>query len=118
MVAAGQDDTPLPEMWKEIDEKFRFELSPHFKVEEDTLVPSLRSHGKDPLVRRLLEEHAELRQCVSPESGRTSDDLSRFGILLENHIRFEERELFGVAQEILTPEELAAVASASRARWQ
>lgn len=115
-MAAGQDDTPLAVMWKEIEEKFRFDLEPHFRVEEEAIAPALESHGESALVQRLIQEHKELREYFKPGADRTAANLASFGVLLENHIRFEERELFEVAQKVLNPDELNAVAIASQAR--
>jgi len=43
------------------------------------------------------------------------DAIGRFGRLLEAHVRFEEREVFEIAQARLTPAMLRAVAEACRA---
>ncbi len=116
LVASGEEDTSPDEMWKEISERFRFELEPHFRVEEEALVPALEAHDKHDMARRLLQEHGGLRRFVTPGFDQTRENLGKFGELLESHIRFEERELFETAQEILTPEELGAVDTASKAR--
>lgn len=112
--ASGSGDPPTAEAWAEIVEKFRVELEPHFQVEESALAPPLEARGESAMVRRLLGEHAALRAFVRPGAGRTPADLANFGELLELHIRFEERELFDAAQRLLSTEELAAVAEASR----
>ena len=117
LVAAGQDDTPLPDMWKEAEEKFRFELEPHFRIEEEVLGPALHAHGEIALVQRLHREHEELRGTIKPGADRTPASLANFGELLERHIRFEERELFETAQRVLNPDELSAVAVACQARY-
>lgn len=114
--ASGRGDPPTAEAWMEIVETFRVELEPHFRVEESALAPALEARGEPAMVRRLLEEHAVLRAFVSPGAGRTSADLANFGELLERHIRFEERELFEAAQRLLSAEELAVVAKASRSK--
>lgn len=116
LVASGEDDTPLEEMWKEVEDKFRFDLEPHFKVEETAICPALESHGEHELVQRLLREHQDLREILMPGIERTTTNLAKFGTLLEGHIRFEERELFEVAQKILTSSELLVVAKASQNR--
>jgi hypothetical protein len=116
LVAAGQETTPLPAMWKEVEERFRLELEPHFRVEEGVIAPALESHGEHQLVQRLLREHAELRQLLKPGMERSAANLAKFGELLENHIRFEEREMFEVTQAVLDSDQLKAIATASRAR--
>jgi hemerythrin len=116
LVASGKEDKPLPEMWEEVEERFRLELEPHFRVEEEVIAPALESHGEHQLVRRLLREHTELRRLMKPGVERSAANLATFGELLEDHIRFEERELFEVAQAVLDPDQLKAVAAASRSR--
>jgi len=113
--AAGPDDRAAAEMWVEVEMHFAAELAPHFQIEETLIAPHLTAAGESELTRRLLDEHRVLRECVGPGSGRSRADLGRFGDLLEDHIRFEERELFEVAQQRLSPEALRAVAEACRA---
>ena len=113
--AAGGDDRAAAEVWAEVEMQFATELAPHFLIEETLLAPPLARADESLLVERLLEEHRALRECVQPGHGRTPADLSRFGELLESHIRFEERELFEVAQKRLTAQELDAIAEACRA---
>ncbi len=115
-VAAGDGDRSVADAWVEIGEKFRLELEPHFRIEEAALAPALEARGESALVRRLLEEHAALRALVATGPGGTTADLARFAELLEQHIRFEERELFDVAQRVLSARELGVVAEASRAK--
>jgi hemerythrin len=116
LVASGQEAKPLPEMWKEVEERFRLELEPHFRVEEEVIAPALESHGEHQLVQRLLREHAALRRLARPGGERTAASLAAFGELLENHIRFEEREMFEVTQAVLSADQLKAIATASGAR--
>jgi len=113
---AGEGETTPSEVWAEVEAQFAVELAPHFLIEETLIAPELTAAGEDALVTRLLEEHRTLRACVLPGSGRTPEDLTRFGELLESHIRFEERELFETAQTCMTPEALSAVADASVSR--
>ncbi len=112
--AAGGDDRSTAEVWAEVEMQFTSELAPHFLIEETLIAPALETAGESVLTNRLFEEHRALRECVRSNRGRTPADLSRFGELLENHIRFEERELFDVAQKRLSPQELAAIAEACR----
>jgi hemerythrin-like domain-containing protein len=90
-------------------------LAPHFQIEELLIAPGLETVGETMLAKRLYDEHRALRECVRPESGRTPSDLHRFGELQENHVRFEERELFEVAQKCLSSQQLGAIAEACRA---
>ncbi|CAG4885079.1 protein of unknown function [Georgfuchsia toluolica] len=88
-------------------EIFERELEPHFHVEEETLLPLLTAAGETDRVRRTLDEHEELRCLISRLRTGDAASLRRFGDILEAHVRFEERELFAVAESILAPEALA-----------
>jgi hypothetical protein len=97
---SGEAGLVAGDVWIEVEMHFHAELAPHFLIEEPLIAPWL---------------HRALRECLRAGSGRTPADLYRFGELLEDHIRFEERELFETAQRVLTPEALGAVADACRA---
>ena len=77
---------------------FAAELDPHFRVEEQGLLLTLAQAGEHALVRRTLDEHAELRRLVAALSAPDAATLLRFADLLAAHVRFEERELFETAQ--------------------
>jgi len=83
---------------------FGDDLEPHFCAEEERLLPALRSVGHAAIVDRTLAEHAELRRLVACLD---VDNLSHFGKLLAAHVRFEERELFPLAETVLAPDVLA-----------
>lgn len=114
LAASGQEGPSGPEMWAEVEVVFKKELEPHFEIEESFIGKVLRAAGESQLAQRLVDEHEALREFLLPRHPRTVDDLRRFGELLEQHIRFEERELFQVAQAKLTSDELSAVAKACR----
>jgi hemerythrin-like domain-containing protein len=111
--AAGAGGATPDGAWEEIMRRFGTELDPHFKIEESTLIPALEKVGERVLVERLRTEHAELRALCSGQSGKGMESLRRIGELLDAHIRFEERELFQIAQEKLPAEALEAVRAAS-----
>ena len=67
-------------------------LERHFAEEEADLLSELDSIGELGLGARLRAEHLELRRLAGNATARAS--LLRFGMLLEAHVRFEERELF------------------------
>ena len=86
----------------------------HFAIEERYLVaPLLANHGNHPKVmalgKQLLAEHEQLRtlsQLTESASRPTIDDLHTLAQALYDHIRFEEREVFPVIQELLTTKQL------------
>ena len=90
--------------WTTLVARFRTELEPHFRVEEAGLLMALSRAGETALVERTLTEHEEMRSLVAQDR---PENLARFAELLTAHIRFEERELFARAQELLGPEQLS-----------
>lgn len=108
----GEGALSLTEVWAEVEARFASDLDPHFDVEERILAPLLEAQGASEPVSRLLAEHQALRNCLHADGERTAASLLQFGQLLEQHIRFEERELFALAEEVLRPHELAAVGMA------
>ena len=82
---------------------FPRELDPHFIVEETTLLPALAQQGEQLLVQRTLAEHEELRRLVAQLAQPDAATLKSFAELLTAHVRFEERELFEVAQKYMEP---------------
>ena len=112
----GEEWFSASDVWAEVEAKFKTELEPHFQIEESLIGTTLETLGESQLARKLFDEHEALREFLIPGGGRTPADLRRFGELLEKHIRFEERELFEVAQNTLNRDELSMVAKACHAR--
>lgn len=78
---------------------FARELEPHFRFEEIHLLPAMRAIDETERVERTLDEHQRLRALAAQLAERPdAAALAAFGALLESHVRFEERELFEVAQ--------------------
>ena len=61
------------------------------------------------MTERTRADHDALRELAQRVSARDFASLGPFGDLLDAHVRFEERELFNVAEAILSPQELAEV---------
>ena len=83
-------------------------IKPHFKDEEKVLIKFLPADN--PLVLQMFEEHAQIRDLIlsldkEPDSG-SFQSLADF---VNNHIRFEERELFAYAEKTLTQSQLAEI---------
>ena len=97
---------------KEVAEHFRVEIRIHFSAEEQVVFPAARSFDElVSLVEELQAEHGWLRDRFALAERRRlpANDLSAFAERLSAHIRKEERRLFERLQELLMPEELAAV---------
>jgi hemerythrin-like domain-containing protein len=98
-------------------EFWREEGQAHFRLEEELLLPAFARHAgaDDPDVVRVLVEHVDIRRRIGDlETGAPVDGevLNALGDVLSDHVRHEERTLFGRIEAALGPEELAAVGSA------
>ncbi|HEY3251004.1 MAG TPA: hypothetical protein VGK25_07785, partial [Ignavibacteria bacterium] len=62
----------------------------------------------NPLIIRMCEEHRKMNEMFTAlsKSNNLKEDQIFFGNFLENHIRFEERELFPSIENLLSEDEL------------
>ena len=80
-------------------------IKPHFKDEEKVLVKFLPENNV--LVKQMFKEHAQIRDIIlSLDKEPDSSSLQLLAEFINNHIRFEERELFAYAEQTLTAEQL------------
>ena len=114
--AKGEGALSVAEAWDAVVLKFEQELEVHFQIEEDFLIAPMKAVGETDLVHQLLEEHRGLRGFVVEGAERTIDALEQFGLLLEQHIRFEERQFFETAQVRLDDDTLKSVLEACEKR--
>lgn len=88
----------------------------HFRVEEEVLLPGWALHCavNRVAVARMLEEHLAIRRGALRAAAEEAslEELRELGRLLDDHVRFEERELFPMVEEALTPEDLGRLALA------
>ena len=74
----------------------------HFRVEEEVLLPVWALHAEVARegVIRMLDEHREIRkEALRLQEGPASlEQLRLLGVLLHDHVRFEERELFPLVE--------------------
>ena len=85
---------------------FDAELEPHFQEEEQGLLPALVAAGELALVTRTLAEHSAMRNLMTHIRSGDVVSLKLFGQQLAAHVRFEERELFARAQDVLSADYL------------
>jgi uncharacterized protein (DUF2249 family) len=114
-VAASRDVSATRELAAALPELFARELEPHFLIEEQLLLPPLRDAGERSRAARILDEHRQLRALGHATERSDPAGLASFGLLLEAHVRFEERELYPLAEAILPEAALAAVAACAAA---
>ncbi|MBF6607519.1 MAG: hemerythrin domain-containing protein [Flavobacterium sp.] len=84
---------------------FRNYLAPHFDLEEKYIFPIL--DRQDELIAKAYTDHAQIRSMITELN---AESLAELADLLESHIRFEERQLFGKIQEVASEEQLALLA--------
>lgn len=99
---------------------WREEGRQHFRLEEELLLPAFARHAGagDPDIVRVLVDHVDIRCRISDlENGARVDvaALNALGELLRDHVRYEERTLFGRIEQTLDTAELAALGSALQA---
>jgi hypothetical protein len=113
-VAAGADGDALAAYVADV---WDGHLADHFRPEEDHPSDPLDRAGGSALLRRLLEEHDDLRARTEALRADPSDAAAfgAFADALQAHIRFEDRELFPYLETHLSPTDLAAVGDALRA---
>jgi hemerythrin-like domain-containing protein len=94
---------------------WREEGREHFRLEEELLLPAFARHAgaDDEDVVRVLVAHVDIRRRIGElEEGLPLEDLHALGERLRDHVRHEERTLFGRIEAALSPEELDTVGSA------
>ena len=85
------------------------DLQPHTLNEERLLSKVL--HLEHPMLQQMFAEHKLIRQkFIELSEATTYDDLEIIATMLNDHIRFEERQLFNEVEKLATPEDLQVVA--------
>jgi len=103
------------EQAKRVTEFHKEELRAHFRAEEDALFPVMREHVPESghIIDGLLGQHREIERMVEELEGadepRLSGILEAFGVLLDRHIRIEEREFFPLFEQSLPAETMRRV---------
>jgi hypothetical protein len=88
----------------------------HFRIEEEVLLPGWAADAEVDRdgVHRMLDEHLEVRRgALRLEAGELAlEEARELGVLLHDHVRFEERQLFPLIEEALDAASLAKLAVA------
>jgi hemerythrin-like domain-containing protein len=101
---------------------FASDLATHFQAEEAFLFPAMKHcPNASALIAELLDEHQKLAKLIDElgemqaaskvEAPTIAERLLAFADLLEAHIRKEERQLFPIYEENLSPEIFDKVAA-------
>jgi hemerythrin-like domain-containing protein len=80
-------------------EEFVNQLLPHFRVEEEKVLPVLAKAGESTLVEQILEEHRKLNYLN--EHLEEPGQLLEFAEMLKAHVRLEERVLFEKYRDVV-----------------
>ena len=88
-------------------------LRHHFKQEEDCFLTPIKAFPEArELIKRMLDEHLQFAEIFARMDPLNSDvfmHVGRFGTLLHDHIRFEERQLFPLIEELLDKNQLKTI---------
>jgi hemerythrin-like domain-containing protein len=80
-------------------------LQEHFRQEEEILAPHLPQGNE--LLKQMIDEHQEIESMIHINEN-IADETLLLNLVqaIDNHIRFEERQLFPYAEKIIPEEEL------------
>jgi hypothetical protein len=84
-------------------------MQPHFNEEETILFEPVKD---DEAVRRALNEHAAIKKQIDAITGSENIEALQLQIVsdtVDNHVRYEERELFPHLENILTEDQLKQI---------
>lgn len=110
--ASSGSDEKIHAACERVIRQFESDLEPHFRQEEEALLPLLRDAGQDELVRRTLDDHAHLRAMAKSLCAHDMACLGEFGKALSDHVRFEEQELFPITEQVVPNDLLKAALGA------
>lgn len=85
------------------------DLAPHFKEEEEQIIPLLRKHeAGNPLADTILRDHDLIRTAITHLSQAHVNErlLEDLADQLEQHVRYEERIVFQSMQEFIPAQQL------------
>ena len=80
-------------------------MQSHFREEETILFAPV----KDPPVQKALKEHAQIAEqirALNVDKGNATNQVATLADIVDNHVRYEERELFPHLESVLTDEQL------------
>ena len=82
-------------------------LEEHFREEEQILAPHLPSDNE--MVKQMFDEHREIKSIFDGGDIANENLLLALAQTIDDHIRFEERQLFPFAEKTIPEEELDLV---------
>lgn len=110
--ADAEDQPGRERLAAEAASYWREEMEDHFAEEERLLAPLASPES----ARRLKEEHAAIAETLARVGARADTAAMRtLGRLLDDHIRWEERQFFVEIEQSATPQQLDDLAKAAEA---
>lgn len=108
LLKKGVQKLAAPATMKQFIEQLKKdELDEHFEAEETSLLQFAEKYPQlKPLFNKMREEHSVIRQCYRELETPSYLLIEKFYCLLEQHIRFEEREFFPLVEDVLNENEL------------
>ncbi|MBV4357522.1 hemerythrin domain-containing protein [Pinibacter aurantiacus] len=94
---------------KYVEYFWHHDLADHFREEEDILFALMKDDDK---VKKAFREHVEIKAQIDSITKSAAPETSRLVDLVDavdNHIRYEERELFPYLETTFTPEQLVKI---------
>lgn len=98
-------DKSLGESIRDLIEYWERDAAVHFRDEEEILLPLYEVFAEKPnteLIKEMLYQHIQIRSLIYAIRENREDPyekMNRLGELLENNVRFEEREIFSMIEE-------------------
>lgn len=113
----ANDVEEIAKHWTKLTDYINQNMTNHFKVEDDLLLAKLQPYQENhpqvaEVIEKIAEQHQKLYQLADSPS-LSAVRVQQLGTALYDHIRFEERELFPLAQQLLSEQELDAIYAAS-----
>lgn len=110
------DDSRVDEARSILVEYWQTEGAPHFRIEEEVLLPGSNVGGpaEDPEVARMLSDHLEIRRRMAgiEAGGGDMAEIKTVAGMMRDHCRFEERELFPRIEREMSEKELIPLGEA------
>lgn len=94
---------------KYVEYFWQHDLADHFREEEDILFAPKKDDDK---VKKALQEHVEIKALIDSVTKNNAPEpglLTSLADAVDNHIRYEERELFPYLETAFTPEQLIRI---------